>query len=65
MAKITLTTNDPVITEIRNSQETIDLFGDDFLDDYGIEAPDELIERFQKNYKEFKEIQAEINKLKK
>lgn len=65
MAKVTFTENDPFIITIRDEVETADLFGDDFIDEYGIEVPDELIERFKNNYKEFKAIQQELDKYRK
>jgi hypothetical protein len=37
-------------------------FGEDFLDDYGIALPLELIERYQENMKQFNAIQKELEK---
>ena len=61
MARVTLHTGDPFITEILTELETFEMFGNEYIDDYGIEVPDNLVERYKKNWKEFLEIQTEIN----
>jgi len=63
MAKVTLHSNDIIILEIDDEDATVYLFGNDFLEDYGIEIPDELLERYNKNRDEFLEIQKELEKL--
>lgn len=60
MPKVTFTTSDPFITIIRDEKESIDFFGADYLNDFGVEVPQDLIERFKKNYEEFKLIQQEL-----
>jgi len=62
MAKVYFTTNDPVIDMIYDEKETTYFFGSDFLDEYGVEFPDDLLKRYQNNFKEFQNIQKEIEK---
>jgi hypothetical protein len=59
-----LTTSDPFIVQVYTATETVDMFGEDMLEDYGSTLPEELLERYQKNIKEFKSIQEELNKYK-
>ncbi len=47
---------------IRDSKDTIELFSEDYLIDYGLEIPNDLIERYKKVFTEWKEIQNEIRK---
>lgn len=44
--------------------QTVDMFGQDYLDEYGHAVPQELIERFKKNEAERQEIAAELKKIK-
>lgn len=43
---------------------TVDMFGEDYLKDYGRAVPQELIERYKKNEAERREIAAELKKIK-
>jgi hypothetical protein len=62
MARVTLHTNDPVILNINDEEKCVDMFGEDFLQDYGVEIPNELLERYTINWLEFLKIQKEIEK---
>ena len=62
MARVYFTTNDPIIDMIYDEKETEDYFGSDFLDEYGVEFPDDLLKKYQENFKEFQNIQKEIEK---
>ena len=60
MARVTLSTNDPFVTKIMDEKETSDMFGDDYIEDYGVEVSEILVEKFKKNWEEFWSIQKEI-----
>ena len=62
MSKIILTSSDPVIHKIYSPEESIDIFGEEGLYDYGVEIPDDLLDRYLKNQEEFWKIQKEIDK---
>jgi hypothetical protein len=57
-----ITQHDPFILMLRSKSKIVELFGEDFLDDYGIALPLELIERYQENMKQFNAIQKELEK---
>ena len=40
-----------------------DMFGEDYLQDYGLEVPKDLLERYKANIKEYEDIQLELRKL--
>jgi len=63
MARVTFHSNDPIIENIYDEEKTIEYFGEDFLEDYGIDIPDDLLERYTLNWLEFLKIQEEIDNL--
>lgn len=63
MARVYITTNDPIVSIVMSEQECNDLFGDDYILDYGIDIPDSLLARYKENYIEFWKIQDEIKAL--
>lgn len=65
MRKVTISTNDPIVYTVKDEQETIEYFGEDFLQDYGVEIPDELLQAYNKAYQEFWKVQLELDKYKK
>lgn len=65
MAKVYITSSDPVVNKIYSQEETEELFGVDHLQDYGTEIPDELLKLYQENIKVFWEIQDALDFFKK
>lgn len=63
MIRVYPSTDDPVTYILYDLQEAINLFGKDWLEDYGINIPDALLSRYKATYKEFWKIQAEIKEL--
>lgn len=63
MARVTYHENDPFVTYIYSNEETNEIFGEDFLVEYGIEIPDELFERYKICWNEFWKIQNELDKI--
>lgn len=56
MAKTIICEVDPFIHKIRTREESIYLFGEDYVDEFGFEVPDELIEEFKKTYDKLMEL---------
>lgn len=59
MAKTTITTHDPLIYLLRTREESIDLFGEDDVNETGIEVPDELIVEFNETYQKLLKLSRE------
>lgn len=49
---------------VYDESETVQMFGEDYLEDYGHIVPTELIERYKKNEQERKAIADELRKIK-
>ncbi len=62
MSKIILTSSDPIVHRIYSPIESIDLFGEEYLEEYGIEIPAELLVKYLNNQEEFWQIQKELDK---
>lgn len=61
--KVTVHTHDPILTLIYPPEKTIDYFGEDFLEEYGIEIPDDFLARYNMAWEEFWKCQEELIKL--
>ncbi len=59
-----ITTGDPIVVSLYDKEMVIEYFGEDFLKEWGHEVPDDLVERYNKNQIEFKQIQNELKKIK-
>lgn len=59
-----ITFNDIMQVVIYDKAETIDLFGEDFLEEYGSEISEELLARYKNCMREFSEIQQMLKMLK-
>jgi hypothetical protein len=55
--------HDPLEYYIYNKEECLDYFGEDFLEEYGHEIPDELLVRYQESVKVWNGIQKELKKI--
>lgn len=62
MTKVILTTSDPVTILLFPPEESLDMYGPDFVEEDGVDVPDELIKRFTENREEFYKIQEELRK---
>lgn len=65
MAKVILSTYDPFIIMVRDKKESADMFGEDYILERGVNIPDDLLQRYQKNYAEFWAIQKELDSIEK
>ena len=45
---------------VYNETETLDMFGQDFLEEYGHTVPNELLERYKKAFTELQKVQDEL-----
>lgn len=48
--------------ELMDKAESDDMFGEDYLEDYGKEVPKDLLERYKANIVEYESIQLELHK---
>lgn len=60
MAKVYITTNDPIVCTVMDEKECNDTFGDDFILEYGTEIPQQLLKDYKRVYHEFWEIQEHL-----
>ena len=51
-------------TKLYSQDETVEMFGSEFLADYGHVVPEELLSRYQQNEAERQAIASELNKIK-
>ena len=61
-ARVTITHDDLFSYRIRDASETIDLFGEDYLIDYGKDIPHELLEEYREVMVKYRELQEKIKK---
>ena len=61
--RVIVSSGDPVLTVIYPKEKAIEYFGEEYLEDCGIELPDELVDRYVKNYQEMLDIHDEIDNL--
>lgn len=62
--RVYLYTHDPMLTLARNEQETIELFGDDYFDEYAVEIPDVLAQELISTYKKLCSLSEQASKIK-
>lgn len=62
MPKIIITSSDPIVHKIYSPIESIDLFGEEYIEEYGIEIPPDLLVKYLNNQEEFWIIQKELDK---
>lgn len=63
MPKITLEHNDRFCYRLKDAETTIEWFGQDYLDDYGIEVPDELIAEYKAIMQQYEDLQWKLRQL--
>ena len=61
--KVLIYTHDPILTLARSEQESIDLFGQDYFDEYAIELPDELAQELISTYEKLCVLSEQASKL--
>lgn len=61
--KVTICTNDPVIYEILDKEESSELFGEDYIEEYGVEIPEDMLSQYKKTHREFGAIQDKIREI--
>ena len=63
--KVLIHTHDPMLTLVRLPEEAVELFGEDTLEEDGVEVPDELVLEIDKTYKRLCELSAKLKQYKK
>lgn len=60
MPKVTLSRDDIFHIYMKDGKETIEWFGEDYLEDFGVEVPQDLIDRYKAAYEQFQKVQDEL-----
>lgn len=60
MVKVVILHDDIFSYRLMDSKEVIEMFGEDYLEDYGIKAPVELLNKYLEVIKEYNLIQQEL-----
>ena len=63
MVKVEISNGDPFIWTIYDEKESAELFGDDYIEEFGTEIPEELLQEYKKVSAEFWKIQSQIDKI--
>jgi hypothetical protein len=63
MAKVNISTHDPLVYTVMDEQTATNFFTKDYLDEYGIEISNELLTEYKKAYDEFWRVQNLIDKV--
>lgn len=58
----TLSKDDRFFIFLKDSEETIEYFGKDYLEDYGQQIPDELLNEYKETYKNWQNLQKKLKK---
>lgn len=59
--KVLIHTHDPMLTLVRLPDEAIDLFGEETLEEDGIEVPDDLVTEAHETYKKMCELSNKLH----
>lgn len=59
--KVNIYTHDPILTLCRTEEESNELFGSDFFEDYSVEVPDELANEIMATYDKLRDLSAQLN----
>jgi len=63
MKKVIISKEDRFQYYVRDEAETIYLFGEDYLEEYGVEIPEELFNQYQETMFRFRHLQDQLQKL--
>jgi hypothetical protein len=63
--RVLIYTHDPLLTLARLPEEAKEWFGEDVLEEDGIEVPDELVLEISRTYEKLCELSAELKKYRK
>ena len=61
--KVVLYTHDPMLTLARSEDETVELFGQDYFDEYAVEVSDELAKELISTYEKLCALSHQVSKL--
>lgn len=63
--KVRVYRHDPLLTLCESRQETIEMFGKEYLDEEGVEVPDSLVERAIRTKEELLEVSRLLETIRK
>ena len=58
--RITLSHDDLFCYRLRDELETVELFGEDYLTDYGVDVPDELLAEYNAIMEQYEALQDKL-----
>jgi len=58
--KVTLSKDDLFCYRVKDATETIDMFGEDYLDEYGIVISKKLLRKYKKIIEQYEQLQDEL-----
>jgi predicted DNA-binding protein YlxM (UPF0122 family) len=61
---VNISTHDPMINVVRSVEYCNEMFGEDYIEDYGVEIPEALAIEAQAVYQRLMEISRELEKYK-
>lgn len=62
MIRVLLQIHDRFCFELIDKAKSDDMFGEDYLEDYGVEISHELLERYKANMEVYEKLQVELHK---
>lgn len=61
--RITISQDDRRCYRVRDAEQTVEMFGDDYLDDYGQDIPEDLLNEYKRIMKQYNELQQVLSDL--
>lgn len=58
--RVTISLNDLFAYRLKDAQTTIEWFGQDYLDDYGVDIPDELLAEYNAIMQQYNDLQYKL-----
>lgn len=55
-------THDPILTLVYRPETSAEYFGEDYAEEFGVEIPDELVNRVIESYENMIKVQDELGK---
>lgn len=60
MKKVSISQDDIFTYRLKDTDEVVEMFGEDYLTDYGINVPSELVSEYKLLMKQYEELQDKL-----